>query len=81
MIFKSLRIGGDQFVQDTGNDIYLEMLIWSKHIRQFAVQRMTGFIGTYQTADTNPWDFTVFAFHDTFYMVAVFQGMTTDGAA
>ena len=43
------------------------------------MNRMTGLVGTNQTTDTKPSDFTVFAFHDTFYVITVFQGMTTDG--
>ena len=72
MILKALCIRSDQSVQDAGNDIQLEMLMWSQRIRQFTVQAVARLIGTYQTADTKPLDFTVFAFHDTFYVVAVF---------
>ena len=44
------------------------------------MNRMTGLVGTNQTTDTKLSDFTVFTFHDTFYVITVFQGMTTDGA-
>ena len=44
------------------------------------MNRMTGFVGTDQTTDTKTSDFTVFAFHDTFHVITVFQGMATDGA-
>ena len=80
MIFETFRIRGDQSIQNTGYDICFKVLIWSQNIRKFTMNRMTGLVGTNQTTDTKPSDFTVFAFHDTFYVITVFQGMTTDGA-
>ncbi len=41
---------------------------------------VTGSIGANQAVDTEPPDFTLFAFHDAFYVVMVFQGMAADRA-
>lgn len=56
------------------------MLMWSQHIREFTVYGVTGSIGANQAVDTEPPDFTLFAFHDAFYVVMVFQGMAADRA-
>ena len=80
MVFEAFRIRGDQPVQNTGYDICFKVLIRSQNIRKFTMKRMAGFVGTDQAADTKLSDFAVFAFHDTFYVITVFQGMSTDGA-
>lgn len=39
---------------------------------------MAGFVGADQSTNAEPPNFTIRAFHDTQYVVASFQGMTTD---